>query len=379
MNRIDHLDGLRGLAALWVLIGHCMILTGFHLPVLGQPDLGVDLFILLSGFLMTFQYDLRKGREDWGAPATWIGFWVRRFFRLSPLYFCLLIVALMAGTQMYADRLLIDNFLHHAPQSAERYTDGSAKNIVLHLTYAFGLLPDYAFRTPLPDWSLGLEMQFYAVFPFAILLVRKTGWLRAAVVIAIIAAVVAYAAKAGGVAFPMPSFLPLKMHLFLAGMLIAAALDGQRLAYLGVAVLLAAIPIGGQNDALHLVVRETLLIGFFALVHGRTLPGIERVSRTLGSPVFHWLGELSFGAYLLHLLVLHRVAAWTIATWDVGMSSAARFGVTLMIVAPVVYAIACATYFLIERPGQSLGRSILAHFGTRRLARQTAAEEIAAP
>ena len=335
--------------------------------MLGQPDLGVDLFILLSGFLMTFQYSLRKVREDWGVPATWVGFWVRRFFRLSPLYFCLLVVALMAGAQIYADRLVIDGFLHHAPQSAERYTDGSAKNIVLHLTYAFGLVPGYAFRTPLPDWSLGLEMQFYAVFPFAILLVRKTGWLRAAVVIAIIAAVIAYGAKAGGVAFPMPSFLPLKMHLFLAGMLIAAALDGQRLAYLGVAVLL------------HLMVREALLIGFFVLVHGRAIPGVERVSRMLGSPVFHWLGELSFGAYLIHLLVLHRVAAWSIATWGADISSGSRFGITLLIVVPVVYATACATYFLIERPGQALGRRVLSWFGTREAARQTVAEEIAAP
>lgn len=59
-KRIGCLDGLRGLAALWVLLGHSLQLTGWHLPILSSPDLGVDLFIMLSGFLMVFHYRLRE-------------------------------------------------------------------------------------------------------------------------------------------------------------------------------------------------------------------------------------------------------------------------------------------------------------------------------
>ncbi|CAH2786711.1 MAG: Acyltransferase 3 [uncultured Caballeronia sp.] len=44
-------------------------------------------------------------------------------------------------------------------------------NVVTHLTYTFGMFPRYAFNTPLPDWSIGLEMQFYAVFPLLMLLI----------------------------------------------------------------------------------------------------------------------------------------------------------------------------------------------------------------
>src|SRR3546814_1095538 len=58
IRRVECLDGLRGVAALWVLLGHMMILTGFRLPLMCKPDLGVDLFILPSGFLMVFQYPL---------------------------------------------------------------------------------------------------------------------------------------------------------------------------------------------------------------------------------------------------------------------------------------------------------------------------------
>src|SRR3546814_20344592 len=66
--------------------------------------LGADLFILLSGFLMMFQYRLRAGREDWNAPGTWTAFWTRRFFRLAPLFYVTLAAALLAGPSSYADR-----------------------------------------------------------------------------------------------------------------------------------------------------------------------------------------------------------------------------------------------------------------------------------
>ena len=180
IRRVACLDGLRGLAALWVLFGHLVILTGFRLPVLSKPDLGVDLFILLSGFLMVFQYRLRADVEDWRAPGTWAAFWTRRFFRLAPLFYVALAVALLAGPALYADRVAIDGFLGEPLQPRERFADASLANIAAHLSFVFGLLPDYAFRTPLPDWSLGLEMQFYAAFPFLVLLARRIGWVPAA-------------------------------------------------------------------------------------------------------------------------------------------------------------------------------------------------------
>ena len=382
MNRVVCLDGMRGLAALWVLIGHCMLLTGFLAPVLSKPDLGVDLFILLSGFLMVFQYRLRKDREDWDEPGTWVAFWVRRFFRISPLYYCLLIVALSCGAWLHADRVLIDAFFGREPQLAERYLDGSFTNIIMHMSYAFGFVPGYAYRTPLPDWSLGLEMQFYAAFPFIVLLARRMGWLAAAVGVACLGIVMVLALQALGVDFPMPAFLPLKLHLFLAGMMIAAdhAGDRRRLTMqFALAMLLAAIPFGGEGDLLHFVAREALVIGFFALVHGRSLAIVDRLSRLLGSKPFYWLGELSFGTYLIHLMVLHPVAAWAIRRFGTDIAAGARFAIVFLIVAAISYALAFVGYMLIERPGQKLGRSVLQLAGSRRGAIQTPAEEIAAP
>jgi len=384
IRRVECLDGLRGVAALWVLIGHMMILTGFRLPLVSKPDLGVDLFILLSGFLMMFQYRLRAGSEDWGAPGTWAAFWTRRFFRLAPLFYVTLAAALIAGPLIYADRVAIDSFLGQSLQPRERYTDASLTNIALHLSFMFGLLPHYAFRTPLPDWSLALEMQFYALFPFLVLLGRRIGWVPSALVAAGGGAAVALLAGAAGLDYPMPSFLPLKLQLFLSGMLIAAGPGESRARLwtrLGAAMLLAAIPIGGEQDPLHFAVRELLVFGFFGLVHWRSLGPIGWVSRLLGSRPFYWLGELSYGTYLIHLLILQPVAAAVIAQFGTGLGAAARFALTGAIVVPATYAMAFVTYKLVELPGQRLGKAAIkrAIGSSTTRAHQTVPERLAAP
>ncbi|MBB4840654.1 peptidoglycan/LPS O-acetylase OafA/YrhL [Sphingomonas kyeonggiensis] len=382
IRRVECLDGLRGLAALWVLIGHMMILTGFRLPLLSKPDLGVDLFILLSGFLMVFQYQLRSGSEDWNAPGTWASFWARRFFRLAPLFYVTLAAALIAGPAIYESRVAIDSFLGQGLQPAERYTDASLANVAAHLSFVFGLLPDYAFRTPLPDWSLGLEMQFYAAFPFLVLLARRTGWVPAALIAAGIGVGLALAAGAAGLDWPMPSFLPLKLHLFLCGMLIAADPgSGKRIwVHLVAAVLLAAIPIGGEQDVLHFVVREGVVLGFFALVHLRSLGAIDGVARLLGNKPFHWLGELSYGTYLIHLLILQPVAGAVIGHFGTGLGALGRFVLTGAVVVPLTYALAFVTYKLVELPGQRLGKAVIRRVtGSAGRARQTVPEELAAP
>lgn len=384
IRRVECLDGLRGVAALWVLIGHMMILTGFRLPLVSKPDLGVDLFILLSGFLMMFQYRLRAANEDWTAPGTWAAFWTRRFFRLAPLFYVALAAALLAGPLIYADRVAIDSFLGQAFQPRERYLDASFTNITLHLTFLFGLLPDYAFRTPLPDWSLGLEMQFYLLFPFLVLLGRRFGWVPAALVAAGAGALVALLTTAAGLDYPMPSFLPLKLQLFLAGMLIAADPGEGRArlsARLGAAMLLAAIPIGGEQDRLHFAARELLVFGFFALVHLRSLGVIGWVSRLLGSRPFYWLGELSYGTYLIHLLILQPVAAAVIGQFGIGLGALARFVLTGAVVVPATYAVAFVTYKLVELPGQRLGKAVTRRLASGNAARgyQTVPEKIAAP
>jgi peptidoglycan/LPS O-acetylase OafA/YrhL len=360
--RIACLDGLRGLAALWVLVGHAHILTGFKAPVIGDPELGVDLFILLSGFLMVFHYQLRRKKEPWEAPGTWLAFWVRRFFRIAPLYYVMLFVALTAGPLVYESRMTIDAFNAIRPQEASRYLDDSVGNYAAHLTFLFGLSPTYAFRTPLPDWSIALEMQFYAALPFIMIVVGRVGWIAGITGVVIAGMATVKLMHGLGYGFPMPTFLPLKMHVFAAGMLLAAALDlSTRRAYLYalLAGLFVMIPIGGERDVLHVGVRLSLVVIFFVLIHAARLPSVlssaaGKAGEALGNRFFHYLGEFSFGAYLIHLLLMQPVIALLIE--NTSLNDGQRWLATLAITLPLTYALAALGYFLIEKQGQKIGR-----------------------
>jgi peptidoglycan/LPS O-acetylase OafA/YrhL len=274
----------------------------------------------------------------------------------------MLVIALTLGPYLYDARLAIDAFRHATLQPPERYLDGTLTNYSTHISFIFGLLPQYAFRTPLPDWSIGLEMQFYAVLPFLMLLIGRLGWIKGTVMIAVAGTVIAVIVSRLGVQFPMPAFLPLKMHMFAAGMLVAAALwmDGKKaLLCLAVALAFALVPIGGGQGHKYEVVRLGLTLMFFGLVHARRLPlalgkPVRSVSDLLGSRFCHQLGELSFGVYLLHLLIMQPVMAYLIKNDQ--LSHVALYLVTLAIVVPTAYALAWVGYNFVEVQGQRVGR-----------------------
>ncbi|EER0184749.1 acyltransferase, partial [Escherichia coli] len=172
---LPELEGLRGLASVWVFIGHIAILTECRIPILGEPTYGVDLFILLSGFLMTKNYIERQDIEPWIKFSTMRNFWIRRFFRIAPLYYILLAIAIYFGPYIGNMREIIADFYPQTATDVNRFSDQSVKNIMLHLSFIFGVIPDYSFRTTLPDWSIGLETQYYLIFPFIMIAAEKFG------------------------------------------------------------------------------------------------------------------------------------------------------------------------------------------------------------
>ncbi len=104
------LEGLRGIASLWVLLGHISLLVNFHIKLISSPGIGVDLFILLSGYLMAKNYIERKDREPWNKAETIRKFWIRRFFRIAPLYYTLLVFAICFGPWLGEMRDIISQY-----------------------------------------------------------------------------------------------------------------------------------------------------------------------------------------------------------------------------------------------------------------------------
>lgn len=371
-NHLPWLDGLRGLAAFWVLASHVQILSGLRdLPLLSWGGIAVDLFMLLSGFLMAHNYLLRQQAEPWGETRTFVLFWLRRFFRIAPLYYLLLIVAVGIGGMLADDRSAIAAIWPNTATPLRRYLDGSFANYLAHFSFAFGFLPDYAFRTALPDWSIGLEMQFYLVFPFVMLAVLRLG---------------AYAATFGALAlclglwflfpgyfasFEMPAFIAMKLCVFMAGMWIALGRRDGKMTRALIAALAMLLVWALAARHFHLgeprvmtLCRFAIAIAMFYLMNDGSLPGSAWLARPLAflrawlaGRVARFLGDTSYCTYLLHLLILLPVAG-TLAAHPgyVALPSPLRFLLCLALVLPPVYLISWALFRTVETYGIHLGR-----------------------
>jgi peptidoglycan/LPS O-acetylase OafA/YrhL len=374
-GHVPWLDGLRGLAALWVLVSHTMILTGVPgIPVVSWGELAVDLFMLLSGFLMAHHYVLRREREPWSARSTFTTFWLRRFFRIAPLYYLVLTAAMLLGPWIGDWRDTIALTWPVTATSPARYDDQGWDNILLHVTFVFGALPHYAFRTPLPDWSIGLEMSFYLAFPFLMLLVMRFGALLAGVLAITASAALMVALPGYFESFAMPSFLPMKLYLFFIGIWIAVLrLEGDmRPALLvSLAVLIAVVLV----EKSYLAMTRIAMVGaMFYLMNNGTLPGtqalqgvIGSIRKLLSSRLGKFLGDTSYGVYLLHLLLIIPIAGMlTRVPQYLDLSGPMRFALCLLLVAPPVYLLAWLLFRTVEMGGIQLGKAATRYFSTRK-------------
>ena len=372
-HQLAFLDGLRGIASLWVLVGHAMFLTGYKVVILAEPDMAVELFIIISGFLMTYHYQARQDREPWTAGETWRTFWIRRFFRIAPLYYVCLAVALFFGPELWQARLdaasVFPGGVAEQARYADRYLDQSLTNILMHVSFVFGATWTHNFRTPLPDWSIGLEMQYYLVFPFLMILALKLGRVAGMMLLVGAMALVGTWLERSGFVIGAYSMLPMKFHLFAAGMLIAMTLRADPkwkwLLILG-ALAVIFVPLGGGRSAMHRGIKIGIVLGFLGLLYRDRLPALMQwpasmLDQVFSNPLSRWIGDVSYGVYLIHLLVMLPVCGWLALSFP-DLAPLPRFMAALALTSGLTYGAAWLCYRFVEAPGIALGRKIATRF-----------------
>ena len=98
-----YLHGLRAIASLWVLTFHVEFWSAWYRIPIPNGGLAVDLFMILSGFLMALLASQRWHMEPLNHPASWLEFYARRFFRIAPAYYISLLAAgVLAGPFFWA-------------------------------------------------------------------------------------------------------------------------------------------------------------------------------------------------------------------------------------------------------------------------------------
>ncbi len=337
-NRLALADGLRGVAAMWVVLFHAA--EGGHLKLLqaslpswfvgwvfGHGELGVPIFFVLSGFVMALT--VHHAPID---AAHGLKFIARRLIRLTPpMYFSFAVVIGLGAVKAITAHTAID---------LPRW-----QTLLAHATYTHGLA-DSPILNPI-YWTLGVEVQFYLAFALLVVWADRIGRAdgfrqqRLAVFVAAGVLSLAWPFNLSSSALWVGGFLPF-WYAFIAGVFAYWANRGVRHARTLMWSFFGALGIA------------------FALHHNYSI-GAVLVTAALLAQSAHWptlnywfswrplqfLGTISYSLYLLHnpltgatFNLSYRVLPHTL--WG----ELASFVLVLMVCLLVSY----LAYRLVEKP-----------------------------
>lgn len=313
-DHIPELDGIRGIAIALVLLYHFGYEASQGGPrlfseALGLGWSGVDLFFVLSGFLITgILLDTKSSTNFFRI------FYARRFLRIFPLYFGVLLL-----------------FFHGAVPLAHHFQKWTSLDISTEGWYWAYLANwpighNHSISVLVPFWSLSVEEQFYILWPLAVFLCsrRQLAYLAIAIGAAACAARWLYTPQPGGILVYV--WTAFRMDGLAVGALCAMIVrdEGWRsrcrqwLGPLAMCALagIVIVCIAGKTTAGDGVLMQrygfTLLAAFYACVVLRGATGSRSgdwISRALTSKLLVRLGTVSYGVYVLHYMLAHGLGS----------------------------------------------------------------------
>ena len=345
ISRLPGLDGLRGIAVLAVIIYHAdisMLMGGF---------LGVDVFFVLSGFLITNLLLEELTRTNTIDRAN---FYLRRIRRLLPALFLVLLASVLVSGLFVAD----------AAYQVRRDLPW-AITFVLNWSYLFFEQSYFVniSRPPLLQhlWSLSIEEQFYVIWPLLIIGLYKLPLRRVTPrqKIFVLSLVLALASTAWMIylsvsnGFPIPNdpsrvYFGTDTHAMglLIGCATAALWRSEKLtkrltpdratAMNGIGFLSLAgiayffIFVGELNEFLYRGGFLVLSILTAVLIVIAAHPGLKFGAR-LGNPVLKWFGDRSYGIYLWHWPVFVLMRTGIDVQWPEPIIFIAKIAIVLVI------------------------------------------------
>jgi peptidoglycan/LPS O-acetylase OafA/YrhL len=352
-SKLLAIESLRAVAALLIVVYHMVLLPtpNIELPkylffIKERFGLGVPLFYALSGFVLAFGY-----LEKLDSRAQIRQFYVRRFFRIAPLFYTMLLVWLITSKIKWGSSMPPLN------------------DIVFNMLFLFGLVPGKHESIVWAGWSIGVEMIFYAIFPLITAVVTNVRSGVLAYAVAILVGSAFYNALTS-IEIGSYAYLNIVTHLpnFIAGVLaflIWKACGEKPHRSLGIGLMITV----GIATALLVSVPEITL---FAL----TLKGV-RLDLYIWSLLFmglilavcfwptivftnkvsSYLGKISFSLYLWHPLVIVlilQVYPWSANHFGAGgLNLLVCLATTLCVLIPL----AALSFRYVETRGIAYGKA----------------------
>lgn len=347
-RRIAELDGLRGLAAIVVVVAHYFGEVPSGLRALTGGWIAVDVFFVLSGFLIGSII-----LENRRAPNFLTVFFIRRACRILPCYLATVSSVLIVIALLGSERSWID-----PPLPALSYLS-LTQNVYMAWTGVLG--------SPwlMPTWTVTVEEQFYLVAPLLIVLIPARHLVKA-IVAGMAAALLFRAALVGENEIATLVLLPGRWDLLLAGILAAVIcregwltrpedLFGLRLLpLLCVSALLLVLLLDPGRESGWFGVLSPLLMGIGVASFIAALVSGGPEGQWLRSEPLRFFGTISYGLYLSHQPVaglLHGV----ILDGRPDIGTLRQLAVTVLALL-VSIGLAWASWRAFERPLVQFGR-----------------------
>ncbi len=299
MRRLVRMDGLRGVLAVYVMLGHVLplaVVPGAVASLFSHGEAAVDLFFALSGLVIV------NSLERFGQHFS--PFMAARAWRLLPVYF--VVLALSIWLMGWGD-----------PLSALPWAGGTARQIVApglpvplwphvvaHLVLLQGLIPQnwlpYAYVTLLgPAWSLSTEWQFYLLV--GLIAPRRLGRLA----LAMLGVAVLYRLLLAATALPpglfSRAFLPDAACWFALGLASAVWLRGGGAGLFALCLAVTCLLAAAVAPA-----KALVPLAWAGVMLAQTRPW----GRILEHPVLRYLGAISYPLYLVNEPVARAVALY---------------------------------------------------------------------
>lgn len=342
------LTGLRGLAALWVVLYHYCSL---YLPALDAHWLGgllsrgylaVDLFFLLSGFVLAHVYSDAAERKGF---AFFRSFMRARVARIYPLHLFVLALFVAMAFAVRGIHYVQDGAYYPLPLTGARSLEALVANVLMLQGVQAGELSwNY------PTWSISVEFAAYLMFPLVIgLLWRISGRSLFAAALAALATVWALAYVAGGDMNQWDGLTALWRCLpqFFLGCICyrvyrQGLIDAR--AWAGLVFVAALLML--YFDYCDIVVVTLFPLVILCAVSARGVSG-----RILNARPVVLLGEISFSIYLVHGLVQHATThALNALALDQTEFSVAHSWAALALMLLTVFVVSIASYRFFEKP-----------------------------
>lgn len=347
-RRLDGVDGLRAVAALWVVLFHIRAFSGAHLGpfdlIVRSGSTGVSLFLVLSGFCLYLPI-ARSGTEKFRT----VKFLRRRANRLLPAYYASLLV------------ILVVTAVAAGPLDLQPLTAPSAAiQTITHVTMTHSLFPSTFYALNGSYWSLGLEWQLYLGLPLLVIGVRRFGLPRtiaAAVAINVVYRLAlqgAFSLHAVNATSPLgqavlPNLLPGRWAEFAFGMVAAELQASGRIArWAGKAgwAIAGLVPVTLASLLARGSPLEHILFGAdFLLLLCIVLAGGNWVARILSWRPLAAVGVMSYSLYLVHQPIVQSLAAVFLRH---GQSSRMAF-IEVLALVPGILAVAWVLFVTVER------------------------------